>query len=261
MASRWAFEAAMVTQFKENKFEKSFYYLDKEKSTAEFFNLYYVPALMTKLNYCNRNYKATNTETIDLVKNGFALLSNEIGERLDEFGRDQLPLYPNLNIDDFGPVVYKETNEFLKILKRVYVRRYNEKSDQKDAFVQNLTDSPEKRETFDRLRRNHYNKRIEEMVKKSNEVVRIIEYKDRLVQKIFPIFHEPSVSDNIFNFRTIFYSPTKYFAGMQRDTLWFNIGMIWFMTILMFIALYFDLLRKLVDSFSKVNLKKQSASI
>ena len=261
MASRWAFEAAMVTQFKENKFEKSFYYLDKEKSTAEFYNLYYVPALMTKLNYCNRNYKATNTETIDLVKNGFALLSNEIGERLDEFGQDQLPLYPNLNIDDFGPEVYKETNEFLKILKRVYIRRYNEKSDQKDALIGALTDNPEKRDMYDRLRRNHYNKRIEEMVKKSSEVVRIIEYKDRLVQKIFPIFHEPTVSDNIFNFRTIFYSPTKYFAAKQRDTLWFNIGMIWFMTILMFIALYFDLLRKLVDSFSKVNLKKQSASL
>jgi len=261
MASRWAFEATMVTQFKENKFEKAFFELDKEKSTAEYYNLYYVPALMTKLNYCNINYKSTNPETLELVNNGFALLRNEIGERLDEFGYDRLPVYSKLNIDDFDHQVYKETDEFLKILKRVYVRRYNEKSEEKDALVQSMTNSPDKREIFNRLRRDHYNKRIEEMVKKRNEVVRIIEYKNRLVQKIFPIFHVPSNSDHFFNFRTIFYSPSKYFAGKLRDTLWFNIGMIWFMTILLFIALYFDLLRKLVNSFSKVDLKKQSASI
>ncbi len=261
MASRWAFEAAMVTQFKDNKFEKSFFDLDKEKSNAEYYNLYYVPALMTKLNYCNRNYKTTNAETLEHVNNGFALLGNEIGVRLQEFGQDQLPLYPKLNINDFNQEVYKKTNDFLKILKRVYIRRYNEKSDQKDALVQTITNTPGKRDIYDRLKRDHYNKRIEEMVKKSNEVVRIIEYKDRLVQKIFPIFHEPSEPNHFFDFRTIFYSPTKYFAGQQRDTLWFNVGMIWFMTILLFIALYFDLLRKLVDSFSKVNLKRQSASL
>jgi hypothetical protein len=261
MASRWAFEAAMVTQFKENKFEKSFFDLDKEKSIAEYYNLYYVPALMTKLNYCNRNYKTTDPETIERVNKGFSLLRNEIGERLDEFGHDNLPLYPDLNANDFNPQVYKATDEFLKILKRVYIRRYNEKSEEKDALVQSMTNSPEKREIFDRLKRDHYNKRVEEMVKKRNEVVRIIEYKNHLVQKIFPIFHEPSETDHLFNFRTIFYSPSKYFAGKLRDTLWFNIGMIWFMTILLFIALYFDLLRKLVDSFGKVDLKKQSASI
>jgi hypothetical protein len=216
---------------------------------------------MTKLNYCNINYKSTNPETLELVNNGFALLRNEIGERLDEFGHDRLSVYAKLNRNDFDHQVYKETDEFLKILKRVYVRRYNEKSEEKDALVQSMTNSPEKREIFNRLRRDHYNKRIEEMVKKRNEVVRIIEYKNRLVQKIFPIFHDPSRSDHFFNFRTIFYSPSKYFGGKLRDTLWFNIGMIWFMTILLFIALYFDLLRKLVNSFSKVDLKKQSASI
>ena len=261
MASRWAFEAAMVTQFKENKFEKTFYALDKKKSMAEYYNLYYMPALMTKLNFCNRNYRSSDPETMHLVNSGFALLRNEIGERLEEFGREQLPLYPKLNRQDFNDEVYKKTDDFLKILKRVYVRRYNEASETRDRMVETLTNSPEKREVFEHMKRDHHNERVEEMVKKRNEVVRIIEYKNRLIQKIFPIFQDPAKTDQFFNFRTIFYAPTKYFAGKQRDTLWFNIGMIWGMTLLLFIALYFDLLRKLVDSFSKVGVRKQSASI
>jgi hypothetical protein len=261
MTSRWAFEAAMVTQFKENKFEKSFYELDQKMSNSEYYNLYYVPALQTKLNYCNRNYSKSDPEIIALVNKNFLLLSNEIGGKLDEFGGDNLTVYSNLNRREFNEEVYKKTDDFLKILKRVYIKRHNDAIAQKDALLQNLTNTPEKRAKYVRLKREHYNNRIEDMVKKSNEVVRIIEYKNKLIQKIFPIFHEPADISHYFDFRTIFYAPTKYFAGAQRNTLWFNIAMIWFMSIILFIALYFDLLRKLVDSFSSVNLQRQSASI
>jgi hypothetical protein len=261
MTSRWAFEAAMVTQFKENRFEKPFYELDKKISNSEYRNLYYIPALMTKLNYCNRNFRAQDPGIIQEVDKNFALLSHEIGERLAEFGTDNLTVYSKLNRRDFNEEVYKKTDEFLKILKRVYIRRYNEASDQKEVLVQNLTNSPEKRALYDKLKQDYNNDRIEDMVKKNNEVIRIIEYKNKLVQKIYPIFQEPTDVDHFFDFRTIFYAPTKYFAGSQRDTLWFNIGMIWFMTVVLFIALYFDLLRKIVLSFNRIYIKKRPASV
>ena len=261
MASRWAFEAAMVTQFKENKFEKSFFELDKRISNAEYKNLYYVPALLTKLNYCNRNYQNSETEISEKVIKNFKLLSNEIGNELNEFGSENLSVYTKLNREEFNEEVYKKTNDFLKILKRVYIRRYNENIEKKESLIQSLTNSPEKKVLYGKLKKDHYNKRIEEMVKKKNEVVRIIEYKDRLVQKIYPIFQEPSDVRHYFDFRTTFYAPTKHFASRQIDTLWFNIGMIWFMTIVLFVTLYFDLLRKSVDSVSNVNIQRQSAGI
>jgi hypothetical protein len=261
MTSRWAFEAAMVTQFKENKFEKSFFELDKRISNAEYKNLYYVPALLTKLNYCNRNYQKTEHEITEQVTNNFELLSNEIGIELKEFGTDNLPVFSRLNRRDFNEEVYKKTNEFLKILKRVYIRRYNEITEQKESLIQSLINSPDKNVLFGKLKRDHYNKRIEEMVKKKNEVVRIIEYKNRLVQKIYPIFQEPSNVSHLLDFRTIFYAPVKHFAGKRIDTLWFNIGMIWFMTIILFVALYFDLLRKGVDRVSNANLPKQTTGV
>jgi ABC transport system ATP-binding/permease protein len=42
------------------------------------------------------------------------------------------------------------------------------------------------------------------------------------------------------------YQPTKYFAGKEFYTLYFNIAVIWFMTGLFFVTLYFDLLKRLI---------------
>jgi hypothetical protein len=261
MTSRWAVEGAMVTQFKENRFQKPFYELDRKRSNAEYRNLYYIPSLLTKLNYCYRNYKNQDPEIVALVNKNFAILRNEIESLLMEFGPDHLTVYSDLNRYEFDERIYNKTNEFLRISKRVYIKRYNEATEEKEALVRKLTDTPEKRAIFDRLKREHSNERIEDMVKKSNEVVRIIEYKNRLIQKIFPVFQTPPDADHLFDFRTIFYAPSKYFAGSPRNTLWFNISMIWFMTLLLFITLYFDILRKIVHGFNRVRLNKKSASI
>src|SRR5260221_6212039 len=43
MASRWAFETAMVTQFKDNEFEKEFYVYDKVMADAGVNKIYFFP--------------------------------------------------------------------------------------------------------------------------------------------------------------------------------------------------------------------------
>jgi len=49
MAAKWAYEAMMVTQFKNNKYEKQFYLMDKVISTSDFKVVYYIPKLASKL--------------------------------------------------------------------------------------------------------------------------------------------------------------------------------------------------------------------
>lgn len=261
MASRWAFEAAMVTQFKENKFEKPFFEIDKIRSNAEYGNLYYIPSLLTKLNHCFINYRNQDPGTVREVENNFATLRNEIGNLVEEFGSGHLPEFSRLNQNDFNEEIFKKTAEFLRIVKRVYIRRYNEANDKKETIIEEMTSTPDKRALFERMKQENTNNRLEDMVKKNNEVTRILEYRNRLIQKIFPIFQEPHNIDHYFDFRTIFFAPSKYFAGAPRDTLWFNIGMIWFMSVLLYFALYFDILRKIVSGFSKVNYKNRSASV
>ncbi len=78
MASRWAFEAAMVAQFKDNKYEKIFYPYDKAMAHADYQKVYFLPEIQTRLQYCNNNYQSKDPEVISKVNSNLALIHNEL---------------------------------------------------------------------------------------------------------------------------------------------------------------------------------------
>ena len=55
MASRWAYEALAVTQFKDNKFNKQIYKYEKLKRSATWKKDYWLKELGSKLNFVNNN--------------------------------------------------------------------------------------------------------------------------------------------------------------------------------------------------------------
>ena len=58
MASRWAFEAAMVSQFKDNDFERQFYLYDKIMANSDYKKVYFIPEVETKLQYCLNHFNS-----------------------------------------------------------------------------------------------------------------------------------------------------------------------------------------------------------
>jgi hypothetical protein len=74
--------------------------------------------------------------------------------------------------------------------------------------------------------------------------MKIIEYKGELIQKLEPIFMDPRHKF----IRAHFYSPTKQAFGTKIDTYNVNVIILWIITILFYIALYFRLLKKLLDT-------------
>ena len=78
---------------------------------------------------------------------------------------------------------------------------------------------------------------------------------DNLIQNVDPIYQIPEPESAI-SFRTHFFAPQKHFAGKFYDTLWFNIAVVWIFTILMYVALYYDLLLKLFAKIEDLKVKK-----
>ncbi|NPA67560.1 MAG: hypothetical protein GXO50_03015, partial [Chlorobi bacterium] len=58
-------------------------------------------------------------------------------------------------------------------------------------------------------------------------------------------------------FRSHFYAPHKYFMGKTYDTFWFNLFVIWAMSVLLYIPLYYDHLRKIIEFFGNVKFSKK----
>lgn len=249
MASRWAFEAYMVTQFKDNPFEKQFYELDKKRAIAEYKRQYYLPALESKLAFVLNHRSDWGRKNEDnQTLQALTLLHDEISNELTYVGADRLPEVDRLATSKFDSSVYEKTHQFLVTLKEYYGIRSKNAMTDKEKLVTQLTSTPERKAQYDAMRLKFQNEAVNQMVERSNETVRIAEWSGELVQKIYPIYFEDHRPRHLLDFRENFYVPAKYFWGRKIDTLYFNIGMIWAMTVVLFVTLYFDLLKKLVDA-------------
>lgn len=247
MASRWAFEAAMVTQFKDNAFEKKFYLYDKVMADADFNKIYIIPKLETKLQFCLNQYKSVDPEVKIRVQKNLQLIRNEIRRELQVVGADKFNRTQDLIPARFDSAVYHETVSFLEQLKNFYINRYNAADQKKEEKIMAMTETPEKSKEYELLRQQYHNETVAELVKNIGETNRIIEKDGRLIQKIYPVYKNPS-PEHLVDFDAQFYMASKHFLQTNVDTFCFNTGVIWSMTLILAMALYFDVLRRIIRS-------------
>ncbi len=246
MASRWAFEAAMVTQFKDNKFEQEFYLYDKIMADADFKKIYVIPELETKLQYCLNQYKSVDPGIKLKVQKNLELIRNEIAEEFKIIGKDTFEKFNDLVPARFDSTVHRETKVFLTQLNNFYINRYNASDQKKEEKISFLTNSPENEKKFELERQQYHNETVAELVKNISEPHRVIEKEGKLIQKIYPIYKNPE-PEHLVDFDAQFYMPAKHFLRSNVDTFYFNTGVIWSMILVLAITLYYDILRKIVE--------------
>lgn len=252
MASRWAFEAAMVAQYKDNKFERQFYHWDKQMSESDYKKIYYIPALETKLGFVHMNLSNAEPGIRSQVESDFTVLRNEISRELASVKKTDFSSLDKFRVDAFDSSAYQETLQFLEAMKKYYVTRYNKADKEKEKYIASLTATVETEKEFEHLRQSYQNEAILELVKNMAETNRIIEKDGRLIQKFYPIYKDPD-PDHMVDFDAQFYMPSKHFLNQNIDTLYFNVGVIWSMTLVLAIALYYEALKKVIDGLSNIS--------
>jgi len=246
MTSRWAFEAAMVAQFKDNEFEEDFYAWDKAMAEADYKKIYFIPELESRLDYINLHHTSSDPLIRGKVTDALILLEREVSKELDRVGRKNLPDIDRLTLKGFDSTTYVATRKFLEILKRTYVTRYNHADQLKENYINSITQTAAAEKEFEVRKSSYTNDAISDLVKNTIETNRIIEHDNKLVQKIFPIYKDPD-PDHLVDFDAQFYMPKKHFLNQNIDTYFFNNAVIWTMTLILMITLYFDWLRKIID--------------
>jgi hypothetical protein len=97
------------------------------------------------------------------------------------------------------------------------------------------------------MKKQHTNESLEEFVRNDNEKDKIKRYRDRLYQNYDQIFFDPTHP----LVKAHFYAPQKQVFGLFFGTLAVNTAVIWFMTICLYILLYFRVLHHILDSSEK----------
>lgn len=251
MASRWAFEAAMVSQFKDNDYERQFYLYDKTMANADYKKVYFIPEIETKLQYCLNNFRSNDESVKEKVTMDLSIIKNEVTKELEDTDQ-KLGAIDNLVPGKFDSVSYNQIYNYLESLKKFYVNRYNAADKKKEELIFSLTNTPEKQALFNRFRETYHNEAITELVKNLTETHRILEKDGKLIQKIYPIYKDPD-PDHAIDFDAQFYMPAKHFLKEDIDTFYFNTGVIWWMTLVLAFALYFDILRRIIDGIGNLS--------
>lgn len=242
MTSRWAFEALAVNQYKNNKFEKQFYTFDKKKSVASFKKDYLIAKLKGKIDKSITNYKDPAFK--DEVMSDLTLCREEIKKEMKVTKRIPCPVIDQLELGKFNEEVAAKMQEYLNNIQQYYIKTYNIAGDEEDKLIGKIN-KEKGADKFMQMKNEYENESLIDLVTNRNSMEdKILENDGELIQRSDPIFLDPPADKFL---RAQFYAPRKAIFGTYFDTYWVNMSVIWVMTILLFITLYFDALKKLID--------------
>lgn len=250
MASRWSFEALAVNQFMENEYQKLFYDFDQQMSEANFKKNFWIPALKAKIGTIKNWLKDKSKSTDEEIANDLSTLRNELNKENELFEDLTFDSIDELNVENVTEETMEEVSLHLSTLNKVYIRQYNANSDQKDAIIREIQSTEEDKEAFNQLRDEYENESLSDLVTNKTEFNQISEYYGELIQRADPVYNIPRGNGSHF------YTPVKKFFGQVYSTKTANVAVLWFMSILLMISLYFDLFLKLLNLFGNINLFK-----
>ena len=244
VTARWGYEALAVRQFVKNKFEKKFYEYDKSMSKARFKKDYWNSRLKVNLeNIKNDLQKGSRDKDFD---EDLLLASNEIRKELATTPGIRFEYADQLTPERITPEIITSALNYVELLRRFYVKNYNDANNLKDAYITKL--ESEDKAGFQKLRNDYFNKSLEEFVTSKNETQKIIDYQGEIIQKLDPIYMDPKHKF----IKAHFYSPTKPVFGYYVDTFVINVLVIWVMTFVLYLMLYFRVLKKILSSGEKL---------
>lgn len=258
MASRWAFEAMAVNQFKENEYEKIFYKEDKRISIASYKKDFWMQKVITKVGKIDNELKA-GKKPAELA-NDIAFLHTEL-EKEQAYSKQECAVLADITPEKYNDAVATGIKNYLNFdLKNHYIKvdnaarkRYNELTMQLIEKMGN--------EGLVAFKDDYENESLTQLVKNANDISgeRSLEKDGRLIQQTDPVFQDPTESNLG---RAHFFAPRKKLFGMYYNTYWFNICVIWFMSITLIVTLYFDVFKLGLDglgNLAKRFTKKKSA--
>jgi ABC-type multidrug transport system ATPase subunit len=247
MTSRWAFEALAVNQFKANAFERNFYAYDRSQSTASYKKDYWLPELRPRIDDAEVALKNNDSKAL---ASDLRLLHNEIAKEIRRNKNVKFDGVEKLVPGQFTEDVAASVHDYFNRISTYYMHRYNQEDDKRNKVILDMNRDSVSKARFLKLKNDYYNEALSDLVlNKTDLSKKILEVDGELIQRLEPVYMEPTNNYG----RAHFFAPRKVFLGRSFDTYWYNIYVIWSMSVVLGFALYFDLLKKFMNLFESLN--------
>ncbi len=243
MTSRWAYEALAVEQFKNNKYMKQFFDIDQQISDASYKESFLVPTLITSLDEAIK-WTRENKNPEQVLANR-TMLSKQL-----EILKHQYPsiAFPGDETDLEASRVYLEQ----VILQARQARSMRSKA--RSKLEQELASKLGGMFAFAAFRDAYENSQLSDLLLNNSSINKVEQKGDLLVRYYHPAFQIPASKFG----RAQLYAPVKRIGNLEIDTKWFNVMVIWFSCLILYLTLYHDTIRKTLGFLENMRIKKRS---
>ena len=219
--SRWSFEALAVTSFTDNKYERLFFNLDKEKYETQFYNVGYLYEIQSQLETLKdeqKKGKDINPNHMEVIRTNLPVVTEYCGMKTYQ-----------------GDESYTSLYNYMKEAEKILSKRSNQATLKVDALTADFIRHYGKETLLD-LKRNNFNLKLEDFVISAGNK-RLLEVIDNtIVPRTGPIYLTPRNKMG----RAPFYSSVKILGDTPVKTLWFNMAVLLLMSIIVTILLLTD---------------------
>lgn len=244
--ARWAYEGMMVENFVHNEYNDIFFEYDKRLSHFDYkMTHYHGDGIKKKLEFLADSADSKNPETIAEYEATITLLGKEFHREAVE-SKIQDPLVGaviRLNKErDVSPENLAELKEYSHMLSDFYNVKYEFIKNLKEDTIRALNKVNPK--AWEELKDAHYNDYLAKLVKYEYTNDHIDVEDGEFVQVIDPVYmYLPESKTH--TWRYPFFVSEKYLFGVKLETYWFNAIVLWFMTLMLFLTLYFEVFVKI----------------
>jgi len=248
MASRWAYEALVVNQFENNDYQKPLFETEQLESNITYDLQFLIPALTNELEDAIKYRK-------DMKEAELSASLGTIKEALSTISLTTPYPYPErIGMDQFSEITGKEAINWLQNYKSALRQHRDRLIREKDLLIDSLLREAGGSEAYLLLKRSYHNDQLANLALNRNNLHKIVKKEDILIRKMDPVYAYPIMR----NGRAHFFASSKIMGDLYIPTLYFNILIIWFMTIILSVFLRFRLLKSSVEYFG--NLKRKGSS-
>lgn len=246
MATRWAYEAMAVEQYRESSYMKPYFDTEMKLSRSDWQTSFLIPELKKKVNECvyasgRAEYNETYINNKQKIVYHLTQLSNETGIEanlaLNVLKQEELS-------HEDAAVVFGVIDNLQTEIRKKFVAD----SEKKEAITDSLVKVIGKAELI-RRREETLNESLSDLLLNRTVQKKTFETKDRIIQKSDPVYMLPGSKYG----RAHFYAPCKIIGRWQIRTIWFNVMAIWITTLLMFVTLYYNVLKRLITLLENIH--------
>ena len=249
MASRWAFEALAVNQFKENEFEKHFYKQDKRISIASYKKDYWMQKLSNKVVKIENELKAGKKASE--LKYDIDLLHDELEKEEKLYSKKKFASLDEVTPEKYSVTTGADIRTYLSsTLKNHYINLENSARKKQNDLILGLINKLGN-DGLVALKDKSENQNLIQLVKNENDISgeKCLEKDGRLIQRTDPVYQDP-VDSKIG--RAHFFAPRKNLFGTYFSTFGFNMCIIWLMSLMLIVTLYFDVFKNVLDGIERL---------